>query len=97
MAGKMAQPNTALSSWQLTKLCKCSKCLNMSEFIFHRKSVGNTRILTEASEYSSTIFFCVKICQSAVWEIGVFHYCNAKPQTGASPVADPDIIVLDPQ
>lgn len=66
MAEKFAHPNTALSYWQLTKLCNGSKCLNMSELVFHRKSVGNRKILIEVSKYSSAIFFCVKICQTNV-------------------------------
>lgn len=74
MAEKFADPNTALHYWLFTKFCTCSKCLTMSEFIFPRKSVGNKKKnLIEASEYSLTIFFCVKICQSDGWEIGVFH------------------------
>lgn len=96
MAEKIAHLNK-LGYWQLRKLGQYSKRLNTSEFIFHRKSVGNRKILLEASKYIFTIFFCVRRCQSDVWEISAFHSCDAKPQTGALPLADPGIIVLDLQ
>lgn len=41
MTEKFAHPNTAFGCWQCTKLCKCSKCLNMSAFFLHKRSGGN--------------------------------------------------------
>lgn len=38
---KFAHPNAAFGYRQCTKLRKCSKCLDMSEFFLHERSGGN--------------------------------------------------------